>query len=324
MSDIRQLPPSVVNKIAAGEVIERPASAVKELMENSIDSAATRIDVAVEQGGLELVRVSDNGCGIPPGQLALAVASHATSKIADADDLFRVGSLGFRGEALASIAAVSRLLLRSRPQASDAGAELEVAGGLDSPVNPCGCAIGTTVEVRQLFYNTPVRRKFLRSTQTEMGHTSEAFTRLALAYPAVHCTLKHNARSVYDLPPAADWRDRIAAFFGHDLAADLIEVHSTDGPVELSGYAASPSSSRANPRLQYLFLNGRAIRDRSLGHALGEAYRGLLLTGRYPIAFLRIAMPPEMVDVNVHPTKLEVRFQESGRLYGQLLSTLRT
>ena len=324
MSDIRQLPPSVVNKIAAGEVIERPASAVKELMENAIDSAATRIDVAVEQGGLELVRVSDDGCGIPPEQLTLAVASHATSKIADADDLFRVCSLGFRGEALASIAAVSRLLLRSRPQAADAGAELEVAGGNASPINPCGCAPGTTVEVRQLFYNTPVRRKFLRSTQTEMGHASEAFTRLALAYPAVHCTLKHNGRSVYDLPPAADWRDRIAAFFGHDLAADLIEVGSTDGPVKLSGYVASPSSSRANPRLQYLFLNGRAIRDRSLGHALGEAYRGLLLTGRYPIAFLRIAMPPEMVDVNVHPTKLEVRFQESGRLYGQLLSTLRT
>jgi DNA mismatch repair protein MutL len=324
MREIRQLPPHVVNKIAAGEVIERPASAVKELMENSIDSGATRIDVAVEQGGLELVRVSDNGCGIPPEQLMLAVASHATSKIADADDLFRVNSLGFRGEALASIAAVSRLLVRSRPQGNDAGAELEVAGGHASPINPCGAAIGTTIELRQLFYNTPVRRKFLRSTQTEMGHTSEAFTRLALAYPALHFTLTHNGRSVYDLPPAADWRDRIAAFFGHDLAADLIEVESSDGPVQLVGYVAGPSSSRANPRLQYLFLNGRAIRDRALGHALGEAYRGLLLTGRYPIAFLRIAMPADMVDVNVHPTKLEVRFQESGRLYGQLLSTLRT
>jgi DNA mismatch repair protein MutL len=321
---IRQLSPSVINKIAAGEVIERPASVVKELMENSIDSGATRVDVAVEQGGLELVRVSDDGCGISAEQLPLAVASHATSKIADADDLFRVATLGFRGEALASIAEISRLTIRSRPHDATSGHELEVAGGHASPIVPCGCPCGTTIEVRQLFYNTPVRRKFQRSTQTEMGHVGEAFTRVALAYPKVHCTLKHNGRSVYDLPPAVDWRDRIAAFFGHDLAADLIPLSSADDAVRLSGYAASPSHSRSNPRLQYLFLNGRAIRDRSLQHALGEAYRGLLLTGRYPIAFLRIEMPAELVDVNVHPTKLEVRFQESGKLYGQLLGTLRT
>jgi len=321
---IRQLPPSVVNKIAAGEVIERPASVVKELMENAVDSGAKRIDVTVEQGGLELVRVCDDGHGIAADELLLAVASHATSKITGADDLFRVATLGFRGEALASIAEVSRLILRSRPAASNAGAELEVTGGRAAEIVPCGCPTGTTLEVRQLFYNTPVRRKFMRSTQTEMGHVAEAFTRVALAYPHVHCTLKHNERSVYDLPPAADWRDRIAAFFGHDLAADLIAVSSSEEAVRLEGYAASPSHSRSNARLQYLFLNGRAIRDRSLQHALSEAYRGLLLTGRYPIAFLRIDMPPEMVDVNVHPTKLEVRFQESGRLYGQLLGTLRT
>jgi DNA mismatch repair protein MutL len=324
MSDIRQLPPSVVNKIAAGEVVERPASVVKELMENSIDAHATRIDVTVEQGGVDLVRVSDDGRGIPAVQLPLAVASHATSKIVDADDLFRVATLGFRGEALASIAAVSQLVLRSRVSSSEAGAELEVTGGRAAGPHPCGCPTGTTVEVRRLFYNTPVRRKFLRSTQTEMGHATEAFTRVALAYPAVHCTLAHNERSVYDLPPVADWCDRIAAFFGHDLAADLIEVASAEEGVELAGYVASPAHSRSNPRLQYLFLNGRAIRDRSLGHALSEAFRGLLLVGRYPIAFLRIAMPAEMVDVNVHPTKLEVRFQESGRLYGQLLGTLRS
>lgn len=324
MPTIRQLPPSVVNKIAAGEVIERPASVVKELMENSVDAGATRIDVAVEQGGLELVRVSDDGRGIAADELSLAVASHATSKILDADDLFRVHTLGFRGEALASIAEVSRMTLRSRPGDETAGAELEIAGGHAAPIAPCGCPRGTTIEIRQLFYNTPVRRKFLRSTQTEMGHVGEAFTRVALAYPKIHCTLKHNGRSVYDLPATGDWRDRIAAFFGHDLAADLIPVSSQDEAVLLAGYVASPSHSRSNPRLQYLFLNGRAIRDRALGHALSEAYRGLLLTGRYPIAFLRIDMPAEMVDVNVHPTKLEVRFQESGKLYGQLLGTLRT
>ena len=276
MNDILQLPPSVVNKIAAGEVIERPASAVKELMENAIDAGATRIDVSVEQGGLDLVRVSDDGCGIVADQLPLAVASHATSKIRNADDLFRVGTLGFRGEALASIAEISRLILRSRTRDAQAGAQLEIAGGQSSGVGPCGCAVGTTVEIRQLFYNTPVRRKFLRTTQTEMGHVGEAFTRVALANPHVHCTLKHNDRSVYDLPAAGDLRGRIAAFFGHDLAADLIAVASSDDAVRLGGYVASPSHSRANARLQYLFLNGRAIRDRSLQHALGEAYRGLL------------------------------------------------
>ncbi len=324
MSDIYQLPPSVINKIAAGEVIERPASVVKELMENSIDAGATRVDVAVEQGGLELVRVADDGCGIAAEQLPLAVASHATSKIRNADDLFRVHTLGFRGEALASVAEVSRLTLRSRTRDSHAGAQLEVSGGHSAGVTPCGCPPGTTIEIRQLFYNTPVRRKFLRSTQTEMGHIGEAFTRMALANPHVHFTLKHNDRTLHDLPAAADWRTRIAAFFGDDLAADLIAVASAEEGVRLEGYVASPSHSRANARLQYLFLNGRAIRDRSLQHALGEAYRGLLLTGRFPIGFLRIDMPAEMVDVNVHPTKLEVRFQESGRLYSQLLGTLRS
>ena len=324
MNEIRILPPSVVNKIAAGEVIERPASVVKELMENSIDAGATRIDVTVEQGGLELVRVSDDGHGIAAEQLTLSVAAHATSKIRDADELFRVGSLGFRGEALASIAEVSRLVLRSRTRHSEAGSQLEVAGGHATPVGPCGTPLGTTIEVRQLFYNTPVRRKFLRTTQTEMGHIGEAFTRIALARPRVACTLRHQGRVIHELPPADDWRTRIAAFFGDELAADLIDVQSADEGIRLAGYVANPSHSRANPRMQYLFLNGRAIRDRSLQHALGEAYRGLLLSGRYPIAFLQIEMPPEMVDVNVHPTKLEVRFQEAGRLYGQLLGTLRT
>ncbi len=324
MPIIRQLPPSVVNKIAAGEVIERPASVVKELMENAVDAGACRIDVAIEQGGLELIRVSDDGCGLAPDQLPLAVASHATSKIVDADDLFRVGTLGFRGEALASIAAVSRLAIRSRPADATAGAQLEVAGGHAQPIAPCGCPAGTTLEVRQLFYNTPVRRKFLRGTQTEMGHIAEAFTRIALAYPQLHCTLRHNDRPLHELPPSNDWRERIAAFFGADLARDLIPIESADGPIRLVGYAANPTHSRGHPRMQYLFLNGRAIRDRALQHALGEAYRGLLLVGRYPIAFLRFEMPADLVDVNVHPCKLEVRFQESGRLYSQLLGTLRT
>ncbi|HTQ39054.1 MAG TPA: DNA mismatch repair endonuclease MutL, partial [Pirellulales bacterium] len=321
---IRELSPSVVNKIAAGEVIERPASVVKELLENAVDAGATRIDVTVEQGGAELVRVVDNGCGITAEQLPLAVVAHATSKIADADDLFRVGTLGFRGEALASIAEVSRLVLRSRPAEAEAGAEIVVSGGHAEPVAPCGCPVGTAIEVHHLFFNTPVRRKFLRTAQTEMGHAGEAFTRVALAFPQIHFTLRQNEKTIYDLPPVTAWSERIAAVFGGELADALIPVESADGEVRLTGYAAHPSQTRSHPRMQYVLLNGRAIRDRALQHALSEAYRGLVLSGRYPIAFLRIEMPPEAVDVNVHPTKLEVRFADSGRLYSQLLGTLRT
>jgi len=324
MPQIRQLSPSVVNKIAAGEVIERPASVVKELLENAVDAGATRIDVTVAQGGAELIRVVDNGCGIAADQLPLAVAPHATSKISEADDLFRVGTLGFRGEALASIAEVSRLVIRSRPAEAEAGAEIVVHGGHAEAVAPCGCAVGTAIETHQLFFNTPVRRKFLRTAQTEMGHAGEAFTRVALAFPKTHFTLRHQDKLVYDLPPVAAWNERIAALFGGELADALIGVESADGDLRLAGFVAHPSQNRSHPRMQYLFLNGRAIRDRALQHALAESYRGLLLSGRFPIAFLRIDMPAEAVDVNVHPTKLEVRFQDSGRVYSQLLGTLRT
>jgi DNA mismatch repair protein MutL len=323
MSEIRKLPPSVINKIAAGEVIERPASVVKELLENAVDAGATRVDVAVEKGGAELVRVADNGCGIPADQLLLAVASHATSKIADADDLFRVQTLGFRGEALASVAEISHLRIRSRTADEPAGAELEVQAGQVGPVTPCGGPVGTLVEVRHLFCNTPVRRKFLRTTQTEMGHVSEAFTRIALAYPRIHFTLRHNDQPVHELPPVEAWRDRIAMLFGAEIGEALIPVDSQDGSIRLTGLAVNPTYSRADNRMQYLFLNGRHIRDRSLQHALSEAYRGLLLTGRYPAAFLRLELPADAVDVNVHPTKLEVRFQDGGRLYSQVLGTLR-
>ncbi len=324
MPHIQKLSPHVVNQIAAGEVIERPASVVKELLENSVDSGATRIDVALEQGGLELIRISDNGSGIASDEMLLAVTSHATSKLRDADDLFRVATLGFRGEALASIAAVSHLTLRSCSESEQAGALLEVNGGSLSPVTPFGCPKGTVVEVRNLFFNTPVRRRFMRTSQTEFGHASEAFARVALAYPDIHFTLEHQGRRLYDLPPTDRWRDRIVTFFGDELRENLIWIDNSDETLRLSGYAASPSINRGNNRMQYVFLNGRYIRDRSLQHALGEAYRGLIMTGRYPVAFLRLDMQPELVDVNVHPTKLEVRFQDGGRVYSQLLGTLRS
>jgi DNA mismatch repair protein MutL len=320
---IRQLPPDVVNKIAAGEVIERPASVIKELLENAVDAHARRVDVFLEKGGNESIRVTDDGRGIAAEELPLAVASHATSKLQSADDLFRVHTLGFRGEALASIAAVSRLSIRSRHADAAAAAELRVEAGVVGEVRPAASPPGTTVEVRDLFLNTPVRRKFLRSVPTELGHAAEGFTRIALAYPDVHFTLQHNGRSVHELPPCGDVRERIAAFFGADLAQSLIAVASEEGDVRLAGFVANPMYSRTNNRLQFLFLNGRCIRDRSLQHALGEAYRGLLITGRYPICFLNLTLPPELVDVNVHPTKLEVRFQDAGRLYSQLLGMLR-
>ncbi len=324
MPPIRQLPQSLINKIAAGEVIERPASVVKELMENAVDAGSTRIDVSVEAGGMDLVRIVDNGCGIPAEELPLALASHATSKIATADDLFSIATLGFRGEALASIAEISHLTLRSRTPENASGAQVTVNGGQFGEITPCGCPVGTTIEVRNLFFNTPVRRKFLRSAQTELGHVSEAFIRVALASPSIHFTLRHNDRVVFDLPGSQHWQERIGRLFGRQVADALIWVESTNNQVQLSGYVAHPDQSRSNNRMQYLFLNGRFIRDRSLQHALGEAYRGLLMTGRYPIAFLTMSMPPEMVDVNVHPTKLEVRFQDSGQVYSQLLATLRS
>lgn len=323
MGTIRQLPPNLVNQIAAGEVIERPASVVKELLENSVDAGARRIELTIEQGGTERIRVSDDGCGIGSDQLPLAVTSHATSKLPDDESLFHVGTLGFRGEALASIASVSHLTIRSRTAAVGEGAELLVRGGIVDPVAPCGCPEGTSIEVRNLFFNTPVRRKFLRTPQTERGHIVEAFTRIALAHPQIHMVLRNGDKPFYDLPATDSWRERIATFFGAEVSDSLITLESDDGQVQISGFACDPSVSRGNNRMQYLFLNRRFIRDRSLQHALGEAYRGLLMVGRYPICFLNLMIPAEMVDVNVHPCKLEVRFTDGGRIYSRVLQTLR-
>lgn len=339
MPRIQVLSQSLINKIAAGEVIERPASVVKELMENSIDAGATRIDVAVERGGMELIAIADNGCGIAPEEMLLAVTSHATSKLVTDDDLFSVATMGFRGEALASVAEVSRLCIQSRVNpaakpkyapvtqpAADiiSGMEIEVAGGTYGEPTPCGGPPGTRIEVRNLFFNTPVRKKFLKTVQTELGHTTEVFQRLALANPGIHFTLRHNGRVLFDLSATDDFLQRIRDIEGAELADALIAVQSEHGDIRIHGYVAHPNYSRSNPKLQYLFLNGRPIRDRSLQHALNEAYRGLLTVNRYPISFLQIEMPAAAVDVNVHPTKMEVRFQDSGMVYSQLLSTLRT
>ncbi len=324
MARIQQLDPHVVNKIAAGEVIERPASVVKELLENSLDALATRIEVDIQAGGADLIRVADDGEGIHPDDFGLAFASHATSKIGSAEDLERVRTMGFRGEAIASIAAVSKFRLRSRTAEEDVGQEIEVSGGRAGAVAPCGCPPGTVVEVRQLFFNTPARRKFMKTTATEFGHISEQFTRVAIANPRLHAILRHNGKTVYELPPTDRLIDRLELFFGKNTAEQLIWVESETAAGRLWGYVGHPSQSKGSRKGQYLFLNGRWIQDRSLQHALGEAYRGLLMVGRYPLAFLFLEVPPEVVDVNVHPTKSEVRFSDSQQQYRQLLSTLRT
>jgi DNA mismatch repair protein MutL len=325
---IARLPPNVVNRIAAGEVVERPASVVKELLENALDADATRIEVAVEQGGIGLVRVVDDGGGIEAEDLPLAVTAHATSKLRVAEDLERIGTLGFRGEALASIGSVARLVVRSRRRGAD-GAVIEVDHGHHGGITPDGGAVGTSVEVHQLFGRVPARRAFLRSPQTEWSHAAEAFVRVALAHPEVAFTLAHNGRMVHDLatngglPGTAGWRPRIGAIFGPAVAERLIDVDGDDGEIVVGGLVGRPDDDQASTRLQHLFVNGRPFRDRALLHAIQEAYRGLLLSGRHPIVFLRFELPPEMVDVNVHPSKMEVRFREPARLYRLVLATLR-
>lgn len=324
MARIQRLSKALVNKIAAGEVIERPASVVKELVENSVDAGASRVDVSVTKGGTEQIRVTDDGYGIPAAELTLAIASHCTSKISSANDLFEIGTFGFRGEALASVAEISHFRIRSRVAECDEGAELAIIGGQSGAVAPCGCRRGTEIEVNNLFFNTPVRRRFMRTTPTEMGHVSEALTRIALAHPGIHFSLQHNDRELLDLLPTSDRRARIETLFGRELTEALIEVEADEGDTRIHGYVANPTHNRSNNRMQYLFLNGRYIRDRALGHALSEAYRGLLMSGRYAISFLNIEIPADQVDVNVHPTKMEVRFVDGGRLYSQLLGTVRS
>jgi DNA mismatch repair protein MutL len=323
MPAIHILSEQLVNQIAAGEVIERPASVVKELLENAIDAQASRVLLELEEAGKKLIRISDNGLGMAPEDVPLALASHATSKLAAAEDLEAITTLGFRGEALASIGSVADVRLSSRTAAALEATEVTVSAGKASPPHPAGGPVGTTVEVRNLFRYVPARRKFLKTDPTELGHITEHVTRVALAYPAVHLTVTHNGRSVYELPPAASVRDRVAAFFGEDLARSMLEVASEEPAGRLWGLIGPPQVARATTATQYLFINGRFVRDRSLLHALKEGYRGLLEGSRQPVAFLFLTVPPDRVDVNVHPTKIEVRLRETHLLYGQVLAAVR-
>ena len=322
-SRIRQLSPALVNRIAAGEVIERPAAVVKELVENAIDAGATQVVVEVEDGGRALVRVIDDGCGIPPDELALAFASHATSKLACDDDLFRIATMGFRGEALASIGSVSHARILTRTRDSEAAYEVGNRGGAISDPQAAAGNVGTTVEVRNLFFNTPARRKFIKGTATEFGHISEALLRLALPHPRIGFKLLHNGRSSLDLPATECDEERWLAAWPEEFREQRLPLEVRDAELRLRGLVGLPELARPTAKYQYLYLNGRAIRDRFIQHALREAYRGLTEPGRHPAAVLLLDVPPGDVDVNVHPTKAEVRFRDSGRIHGLVQAAVR-
>jgi len=320
---IRVLPISVVNKIAAGEVIERPASVVKELVENSIDAGAGRVEIHLEDGGAGLIKVVDDGCGMSADDLALAFVGHATSKLSSEEDLFDVRTMGFRGEALASIGAVSDARIVSRTQESDVGHEVEMKAGSLGPVKDCGAPVGTQVEARNLFYNIPVRKKFLKSTATEMAQITEAVTRLALVQPQVHFVLNHNGRKVFNLPPAGDLAQRIGEFFGREIADNMIPVRWQSPQIEIAGFLLPPSVDRRNATMQYTYVNRRYVRNATLMHAIADAYGGLMTSGRRPVCFVFVSVEPAAVDVNVHPTKMEVKFRQAREVHQQLLSALR-
>lgn len=324
---IQRLPEQLANQIAAGEVVERPASVLKELMENAIDAGASSIDVEVEKGGMRLIRVRDNGCGIPVEDLPLAIQRHATSKIRTLEQLHNVQSMGFRGEALASIGSVSRLQLTSRTAESDMAWTVQAEGSEETgAAAPSAFPVGSLLEVAELFYNTPVRRRFLRSEQTEYHHLEEVFKRMALSRMDVAMRLKHNQRPVFQLPQAEGREEqerRIAKLCGRGFMQSALYIDFEHGPYRLHGWIGHAGYSRSQADVQYCFLNQRAIRDKLVNHAIRQAYSDFIVDGRYAAFVLFMEMPMREVDVNVHPTKHEVRFHESRMVHDFLVATLR-
>lgn len=326
MSRIHLLSPRLANQIAAGEVVERPASVAKELLENSLDSGARRIDVDVEQGGVKLLKVRDDGGGIAPDDLPLALARHATSKIRELEDLEAVLSMGFRGEALASISSVSRLTLTSRTADADQAWQVETEGrDMEPRVQPAAHPVGTSVEVRDLFFNTPARRKFLRAEKTEFDHLQEVIKRLALARFDVGFHLRHNGKTVLSLHEAGDEISRarrVASVCGPAFLEQALPIEIERGGLRLWGWVGLPTFSRSQADLQYFYVNGRMVRDKLVAHAVRQAYRDVLFNGRHPTFVLFLEIDPSTVDVNVHPTKHEVRFRDSRMVHDFLYGTL--
>lgn len=326
MKSIRLLDNRLANQIAAGEVVERPASVVKELLENSLDAGAGRVTVEVENGGVKLIRIRDDGHGIGKNDLALALSRHATSKISELEDLEGVATLGFRGEALASISSVSRLTLTSNSEGQESGWQVRTEGrDMDAVVNPAPHPIGTTLEVKDLFFNTPARRKFLRTEKTEFSHLEEVVKRLALSRFDVGFTLRHNQRSIHQLRPAntqAEKDRRVASLCSPKFIENAVIVEVEASGLKLWGWVGLPTFSRSSADLQYFFVNGRVIRDKLVAHAVRQAYRDVLYSGRHPTFVLYLELDPSMVDVNVHPTKHEVRFRDGRTVHNFLFSTL--
>ena len=325
MQPIRLLPDLLINQIAAGEVIERPAAALKELLENSLDAGATDIAVQLEGGGIKLLRVRDNGSGIGQDELPLALMRHATSKIASLDDLQRVASMGFRGEALASMAAVAQVVLTSRSAGSAHAWQIQAVDGSHSDAAPAAHAQGTSVEMRELYFNTPARRKFLKSEATEFAYCEETFKRIALSRPEVAFSLQHNNRMVWQLPAQqsdAALPKRIEAILGEEFAQSAIALDRQAANLHLYGLASLPAYSKATREAQYFFVNGRFIRDKVIAHAIRQAYQDILHHQRHPAFVLFLDLPPELVDVNVHPSKSEVRFRESQAIHQFVFHTL--
>ncbi|CAM0999219.1 DNA mismatch repair endonuclease MutL [Rhodanobacter sp. Root179] len=325
MTVIRLLPPELINQIAAGEVIERPSSVVKELVENSLDAGATRIEVDIEAGGARLIRVRDDGGGIHVDELPLAVASHATSKIGSFDDLEHVASMGFRGEALASVSSVSRFALTSRVRDQDAAFRIEVDGGKLQAARPAQHPSGTSVEVRDLFYNVPARRKFMRAERTEFAHVDDLLKSLALARGSVEFRLSHNGKPVRIWKAARDQQaqlQRVAEVLGDEFPSQSLRIDHAAAGLHLSGWVGLPTASRAQADSQYFYVNGRLVRDRIVAHAVRQAYADVLFHGRHAVFVLYLELDPAGVDVNVHPAKHEVRFREQRLVHDFLFRTL--
>ncbi len=320
---IRVLDPVVANQIAAGEVVERPASVVKELVENSIDAGATRVEVTVEDGGRQLIRVRDNGCGMSEEDAILCLQRHATSKIRDADDLHRLVTLGFRGEALPSIASVSQFVLRTRTAEQTAGIEVGVEAGRVESVEAVGCPVGCDITVRNLFFNVPARLKFLRSSSNEMDHITRCLTAYALLHPEVAFRLDHNGRSVLSSPACGSLADAVVTVYGAELARGLVPIALEAGDIQIAGLVGKPAVTRGTRSHQWLFCNGRPIVSRVLTGGVYDAYHTLLMAGRHPVFVVRIELDPAAVDVNVHPNKSEVRFAREWELRSLLRGAVR-